>query len=197
MDMNELKPWKEINEIKESKKEIFLLKCFCISMSGCPYIGINCSIHCRQWQKLPICAPLWTVIHSRNKCECNNEWYTAIGNLGRMSQLIDKSDRVLVSECNLSYVPVLHVNTWASSHHYALHRAKLHMHIYAHCKSMCEPVNAVVVKISFNGESRAMIYGSCVKLHDFFDGRDHEKALYKIFVSKIFWWFFFSTSLTF
>ena len=46
---------------------------------------------------------------------------------------------------------------------------------------MCEPVNAVVVKISFDGESRAMIYGSCVKLLDFFDGRAHEKGSYKIF----------------
>ena len=109
---------------------------------------------------------------------------------GQNVQLIDKSDQALVSECYLSYVPMLHVNTWASSHHYALHSAKLHMH--AHCISMCEPVNAVVVKISFNGESRAMIYGSCVKLLDIFDSRAHEKASYKFFFSKNFWWFFFN-----
>ena len=54
---------------------------------------------------------------------------------------------------------------------------------------MCEPVNAVVVKISFDGESRAIVYGSCVKL---LDGRAHEKASYEIFFQKIFDDFFFN-----
>ena len=65
------------------------------------------------------------------------------------------------------------------------------MHMYAHCTCMCEPVNAKVVKITFIGESRVMIYGSCVKLHDFFDGQDHEKASHKIFFQQNFGRFFF------
>ena len=62
---------------------------------------------------------------------------------------------------------------------------------------MCEPVDAKVVKITFIGESRVMIYGSCVKLHDFFDGQDHEEASHKIFFSTKFWKIFFSTLSTF
>ena len=53
MNMNELKPWNEINEIKERN----LLKCLCISMSGCPYIGINCLIHCLPMSVIKIANP--------------------------------------------------------------------------------------------------------------------------------------------
>ena len=37
-----------------------------------------------------------------------------------------------------------------------------------------------------------MIYSSCVKLHDFFDGQAHEKASYKKNFKKILMIFFFN-----
>ena len=62
---------------------------------------------------------------------------------------------------------------------------------------MCEPVDAKVVKITFIGESRVMIYGSCVKLHDFFDCQDHEKASHKFFFSTKFLKIFFFNFIDF